>query len=97
MHWHEGGDRLELGIQTFPGREPNDHVLWVESHRAVISGDTLADLGSGLEINKRWLRENRTREMVLAYLEPLRSLPVEYVLATHGGPFSPADLERALA
>ena len=30
-------------------------------------------------------------------LRPLLELPVEHVLATHGGPFERADLERALA
>jgi hypothetical protein len=29
--------------------ETNDTVLWVESQRAVISGDTLGDFGRGLD------------------------------------------------
>ena len=31
--------------------KPNDMVLWIESHRSVIAGDTLVDFGRGLEIN----------------------------------------------
>ena len=50
------GDRLPFGADVFPGHKPNDTVLWVESHGAVISGDTLVDFGRGLEINERWLR-----------------------------------------
>src|SRR5262249_25145944 len=41
--WYEVGDRLPVGVQAFPGQKRNDAVLWVESHRAVIAGDTLAD------------------------------------------------------
>ena len=41
------GDRLPIGIEVFPGREQNDMVLWIESKAAVISGDTLKDVGQG--------------------------------------------------
>ena len=49
-NWFTAGDRLPFGIEAFPGREPNDLVLWVESRRAVIVGDTLADFGRGFEM-----------------------------------------------
>jgi hypothetical protein len=72
-------------------------VLWIESKAAVISGDTLTDVGQGLEISVHWLREGVTREQVAEGLRPLLALPVEHVLATHGGPTDRAALERALA
>jgi glyoxylase-like metal-dependent hydrolase (beta-lactamase superfamily II) len=90
-------DRLPFGADVFPGHKPNDTVLWVESRRAVISGDTLVDFGQGLEINERWLRPGMTREGVAQGLRPLLELPVERVLATHGGPTDRAALERALS
>ena len=71
-------------------------MLWIESHRAVVAGDTLVDLGHGLEINPRWLSPEVTREQVAEGLRPLLDLPVEHMLATHGGPFGRAALERAL-
>ena len=46
------GDRLPFGADVFPGHKANDTVLWVESQRAVVSGDTLVDFGRGLEINE---------------------------------------------
>ena len=72
-------------------------VLWIESHAAVVAGDTLVDFGEGLHINPRWLSPAVTREQVAEGLRPLLGFPVEHMLATHGGPFDRADLERALS
>jgi glyoxylase-like metal-dependent hydrolase (beta-lactamase superfamily II) len=47
-HWYSAGDRLPVGVHAFPGQKRNDTVLWIESHRAVVAGDTLADFGEGL-------------------------------------------------
>jgi glyoxylase-like metal-dependent hydrolase (beta-lactamase superfamily II) len=94
---YAAGDRLPVGAQAFPGREPNDTVLWIESKAAVISGDSLVDIGNGLEIPLHWLREDVTREQVVQQLSPLLAFPVEHVLPTHGGPTNRAALERALA
>jgi glyoxylase-like metal-dependent hydrolase (beta-lactamase superfamily II) len=95
---YAAGDRLPGGVATFPGHKRNDIVLWIESHHAVIAGDTLVDFGSGLELNARWLEEaGATRERVVEGLQPLLELPVEHVLATHGGPTDRAALERALS
>ena len=80
-----------------PEQKPNDLVLWIESHRAVVAGDTLVDFGNGLEINPRWLSPEMTREQVVEGLRPLLDLPVEHVLATHGRPFDRAALEQALS
>jgi glyoxylase-like metal-dependent hydrolase (beta-lactamase superfamily II) len=94
---YAAGDRLDVGVEAFPGQKPNDMVLWIESHRTVIAGDTLVDFGNGLEINPRWLSPDMTREQVVEGLRPLLDLPVEHMLATHGVPFERVDLERALS
>jgi glyoxylase-like metal-dependent hydrolase (beta-lactamase superfamily II) len=94
---YSAGDRLPVGVEAFPGQKPNDLVLWIESRRAVVAGDTLVDFGDGLHINPRWLDPDVTREQVVDGLRPLLDLPVEHVLATHGGPFDRAALERVLA
>jgi glyoxylase-like metal-dependent hydrolase (beta-lactamase superfamily II) len=95
-HLISAGDRLPVGVEVFPGKEPNDVVLWIENGRAVIAGDTLVDFGQGLEIPLVWL-EDVTREQIAEGLRPLLGLPVEHVLATHGGPTDRAALERALS
>jgi glyoxylase-like metal-dependent hydrolase (beta-lactamase superfamily II) len=94
---YSAGDRLPVGVEAFPGQKPNDMVLWIESHATVIAGDTLVDFGDGLHINSGWLHPDVTREQVVEGLRPLLALPVERVLATHGGPFDRAALERALS
>jgi glyoxylase-like metal-dependent hydrolase (beta-lactamase superfamily II) len=96
-HLYSAGDRLPVGVQAFPGRLPNDLVLWIEGSRAVIAGDTLVDFGQGLEIPGEWLPPDVTREQVAESLKVLHDLPIEVVLATHGGPTDRAALGRALA
>jgi glyoxylase-like metal-dependent hydrolase (beta-lactamase superfamily II) len=95
-HLYSAGERLPLGVEALPGRLPNDVVLWIESHRAVIVGDTLVDFGQGLEIPVEWLPRGVAPEEIAEGLRPLLELPVEVVLATHGGPTDKAALERAL-
>jgi glyoxylase-like metal-dependent hydrolase (beta-lactamase superfamily II) len=95
-HFYSAGDPVPAGIEAFPGREPNEVVLWIPSHRAVVTGDTLADFGRGFEMPPEWLREGVTHEAVAEGLRPLLELPVEYVLPTHGAPTDMAALERAL-
>ena len=94
---YAAGDRLDVGVEAFRGWCRNDLALWVERHRAVIAGDTLADFGRGIEINTRWLRGGVTREQVAEGLRPLLELPVERVLPAHGAPTDRAALERALS
>lgn len=91
------GDQLPVGVEVYPGQKPNDMVLWIESHRAVVAGDTLADFGDGPQINPRWLSAEVTREQVVDGLRPLLGLPVEHFLPTHGDPTDRAALERALS
>ena len=91
------GDSL-FGMEAYPGREGQlDLVLWHEGLRAVVAGDTLVDLGNGLEIPASWLPDGVTVEQVAAGLRPLLDKPVELVLPTHGEPTDRAALERALA
>jgi len=62
----------------------------------IVAGDTLVDFDRGLEVNPRWLRLYMTWQQVVDGLRPLLEKPVEHLLATHGGPFDRAALERAL-
>ena len=97
------GDRLLVGVEAFPGMEPNDLVLWIETHRAIAVGDTLLDRGRGLEFPRDWASRGAIAERgvppdrILDSLRPLLELPVELVLPTHGAPADRAALERALS
>ena len=96
------GDRLPVGVQAFPGMEPNDLVLWVEARSALVVGDTLIDRGHGLEFPVDWASTGAIAKRgiapmeILETLQPLLELPVEHVLPTHGEPTDRAALERAL-
>jgi hypothetical protein len=97
-HVFAAGDRLDVGVEAFPGQKPNDLVLWIEACHAVVAGDTLVDFGSGLEINPRWLEvAGGRREDVAAGVAPLLELPVDHVLLSHGGPTDRAALAVALS
>jgi hypothetical protein len=83
------------GLVARPGLEPDDPAIWVESAAALVFGDTLVDLGAGLEL--AWLREGQSRDDAVALLAPLLELPMTWVLPTHGAPAGRESLERALA
>jgi glyoxylase-like metal-dependent hydrolase (beta-lactamase superfamily II) len=96
------GDRLSVGVEAFPGTEPNDLLLWVESHGALVAGDTLQDRGNGLQflgdlpnnVPDEWrVAAEEARER----MQQVLALPVEVVLLTHGAPADRASLERGLA
>ena len=91
------GDRLSVGVEAFPGMEPNDLVLWIESRGMLVAGDTLIDRGDGLEFPAEWANKGVPPEQILEGLRPLLELPVELVLPTHGAPTDRAALERALS
>jgi glyoxylase-like metal-dependent hydrolase (beta-lactamase superfamily II) len=101
-HVFSAGDRLPVGVEAFPGMEPNDLVLWVESRWALVAGDTLIDRGRGLEFPADWADTGAIAargvppEQIRESLRPLLELPVELVLPTHGAPTDRAALERAL-
>jgi len=95
-HVFRAGDRLPIGVEAFPGMEPNDLVLWIESRRALVAGDTLIDRGQGFEFPADWANKGVPPEQILEALRPLLELPVELVLPTHGAPTDRAALERAL-
>ena len=90
------GDRPTGDVQALLRIEQNDLVLWIESRRALVLGDTLVDRGEGLEIPVTWLRDV-THGEVLATLRPLLDLPVEVVLPPHGPPADRAALVRAIS
>jgi hypothetical protein len=93
----QAGDTLPFGVRAFEGFEPNDLVLYVESRRAVVVGDTLIDRGDGLVVHPDWPVEAVTADDVVRRLRPLLELPVDVVLPTHAEPADRAALERALS
>jgi glyoxylase-like metal-dependent hydrolase (beta-lactamase superfamily II) len=96
-HPYKAGASFPFGIEAYPGHRPNDMLLWIPSHQAVLSGDTIVDFGQGIQINERWLRWDITLENVIERLRSLLDLPIEHLLLTHGGPTDRAALERLIS
>jgi glyoxylase-like metal-dependent hydrolase (beta-lactamase superfamily II) len=96
-HVYRAGDRLAVGAEAFPGRSHNDLVLWIESVRAVVTGDSLVDFGRGFEVPPEVVEHGTAREQVVRDLRAMLRLPGEVVLPAHGAPTDRAALERALS
>jgi hypothetical protein len=96
--WHVR-DAPELGapetdeLETRPGFYPDERVLWLPEHGALVFGDSFP----GGPVPDQWLPEDNTREQYSEWLAPLVELPVELVLPTHGDPGGRDLLERALS
>lgn len=95
-HIYEAGDRMPFGIEAYSGHRPNDMILWIPSHQALLSGDTIVDFGQGIHINERMLRWDITLEDVIEDLRLRLDLPIKHLLLTHGGPTNLAALERLI-
>jgi hypothetical protein len=94
-HFHGPGP-WPFGIEAYAGREDNDLILWLPSHTAIVTGDTLSGVKGGLDIQLGG-RKHVTRDDVAERLRPLLELPIELVLPAHGEPTGRDALERVLS
>jgi glyoxylase-like metal-dependent hydrolase (beta-lactamase superfamily II) len=69
-------------------------MLWIESSRALVVGDTLMDRGHGLVFAAE---PPEPVDQIRESLRPLLELRVEILLPTHGAPTDRAALERTLS
>ena len=99
-------DGLPGGIRAFQTARAAEAVYWLPDHGALVVGDVL--LGAGAKPRatdeplrlcpERWLGKAIHGDL-RASLRPLRDLPVEHVLVSHGAPVlgsGKAALERVL-
>jgi glyoxylase-like metal-dependent hydrolase (beta-lactamase superfamily II) len=95
---------LPDGVRTVPIRRAGETMVWLEEHRALVPGDRLlGDDTGGLRLPPpswlRYLPSGMTIDELRAALAPLRELPVEMVLVSHGAPVlrdGARAIERAL-
>jgi hypothetical protein len=95
---------LPDGVRTVPIRRAGETMVWLEEHRALVPGDRLlGDDAGGLRLPPpswlRYLPSGMTIDELRAALAPLRELPVEMVLVSHGAPVlgdGARAIERAL-
>ncbi|HEY7206939.1 MAG TPA: MBL fold metallo-hydrolase [Gaiellaceae bacterium] len=86
------GDRLPGDVRACTGFWPDEATLWIEAHRALVTGDVLLGEPELRLQPDDWIEEGAstfgptTADDVRAGLRPLLDLPVELVLPTHGDP-----------
>lgn len=82
------GDALPGGVVSYPTARASEVVYWIPAHRALVPGDAIlgADDGGLRLCPVSWLPQGHDHARVRASLEPLRALPVERVLVSHGAP-----------
>jgi hypothetical protein len=96
---------LPEGVRTVPVRRGGEVMVWLEAHRALVPGDRLLGDGAGgvRLCPPSWLNylpTGMTIEGLREALAPVRGLPVEMVLVSHGDPVlrdGARAIERALA
>ena len=93
---YAAGDTLPVGIRALPGLEPVDLVLWIERHRALVFGNTLVDLGNGLDLPDDWGPSGISHAAVRGQLRQCLELPFELALPTHGSPAGRDAFQRAV-
>jgi hypothetical protein len=96
---------LPSGVRPLPVRGAGEVMVWLSEHRALVPGDRLIGDGrGGLRLcPPSWLRYLPGAvglDELRAALAPVRELPVEMVLVSHGEPVlrdGARAVERALA
>lgn len=91
------GDPLPGKVAAYATSRANEVVYWIPAHRALVPGDVIlgAEDGGLRLCPVSWLPQGHDHARLLASLEPLRALPVERVLVSHGAPVL-ADGQAAL-
>ena len=94
------GDSLPGGATAYHAGRALEVVLWLPSHGGLVTGDVLLGAGGGARLcPPGWLGGGRTYDDIREALAPVRELPVELLLLTHGAPVledAHAALTRAL-
>jgi hypothetical protein len=79
---------------------PEEAVLWIPHHRALVTGDVVIDGPDGPRMQPDSWLEGVTREALRDSLRPLLELPIVLLLPTHAEPvavYARQALEHALA
>lgn len=83
-----GLTELPGGVVAYPTARRNEVVFWLPAHKAIVPGDVIlgSDDGGIRFCPQSWLPPAVTHERLRTSLQPLRALPAERVLVSHGAP-----------
>jgi hypothetical protein len=82
----ESGAPIAGAIVAYAAGRGDEVVVWSAEHRALIAGDVLLRAADGTlrRCPEGWLNPRHGPQAVVAALAPVRALPVEHVLVSHG-------------
>jgi hypothetical protein len=83
---YRAGDRLLDLVEVQPSFDPSDAVLWIESHGALVTGDSLLGGDGGVRVPETWIPKDVTPAQFREAFRHLLELPVELFLPTHDDP-----------
>ena len=87
---------LPGGAVAYAAGRALEVVLWLPSHRALVTGDVLLGSDGGARLcPASWLAPPRSHDDIRSALAPVLELPVELLLLTHGDPIE-TDARGAL-
>ena len=98
---YSAGETLPGGVEARPALYPEEAILWISEHGALVTGDAVLVRADGVQLAPAsWLPEGTSPADLAETLTPLLDLPVELLLPTHGDPVADdaaGALRRALA
>ena len=81
------GETLPGDVVAQAAYYPEEVVLWIPPHRALVLGDVAIGRAHGeVRMQRSWLPAGVTWEQLVEGIRPLCELPVELLLLTHGDP-----------
>ena len=81
------GDTVAGAVETKRALYPDEAILWIPEHAALVTGDAVLGRDDGVRpAPASWLPEGTSPADLVDTLRPLLELPVELVLPTHGDP-----------
>ena len=81
------GETLPGGVETRPALYPEEAILWIPEHGALVTGDAVLVRDDGVQLAPAsWLPKGTSPQDLADSLRPLLDLPVELLLPTHGDP-----------
>lgn len=85
---YRGAAKLPGGITAYPTGSRSESAFWIPAQRTLVTGDVIQGAGAGglALCPASWLTAQNSLGRLREQLQPLRALPIERVITSHGAP-----------